>query len=104
MKFEQAIEQVFNRLKQNNSKFTGIEQESLNALMIMWDIAVVAKNTLDDFVLIGNNGEIISVTIPDANEADKKVNGTSAKKTKTKTTESSELDGITTTATDTPNS
>ena len=65
MKFQEAFDLVFDKLKADNPHFRGFTEETARAMVAAWNVMAIAQeNKLDDIaVLAPNTNQIISIPL-----------------------------------------
>lgn len=65
MKFQEAFDQVYDKLKADNPNFIGFTEETAKAMVAAWNVMAIAQeNKLDDIaVLAPNTNQIISIPL-----------------------------------------
>ena len=65
MKFQEAFDIVYDKLKADNPQFRGFSEETAKAMVAAWNVMAIAQeNKLDDIaVLAPNTNQIISIPL-----------------------------------------
>lgn len=65
MKFQEAFDEVFDKMKVSNPLFKGFSEETARSMAAAWNVMAIAQeNKLDDMAIIApNTNQIISIPL-----------------------------------------